>query len=209
MAIHSIREVKPLNPASPVALAHWRAGALQLAFLLALSLTALLRKYLPHTPVPLTLQVFFVFWAAMTLGARRSMPVVAAYVALGAAGLPVFAGGVGGWAYLFGAGAVTAGYIFGFFPVAALVGRLISRAPRVRPAFDAAILALGLMTLYLCGALWMKLAAGLSWPATLSMSAGPFILVDIAKLAAAYALFRLFEPRTQAWLKPQSGAARG
>ncbi len=66
---------------------------------------------LPFTPVPLTGQTFAVLLVAASLGSKRGAASIALYIALGALGLPVFAGGASGMAYLSGA---TFGYLVGF-----------------------------------------------------------------------------------------------
>lgn len=47
-------------------------------------------------PVPITLQTFGLLLAGAVLGARRGFLAVLLYLAVGAAGLPVFAGGTAG-----------------------------------------------------------------------------------------------------------------
>ncbi|WP_029069583.1 biotin transporter BioY [Jonesia quinghaiensis] len=66
-------------------------------------------------PAPITLQTFGVMLAGLVLGARRGGLAVLLYLAIGAAGLPVFSGGNSGLAPFVGA---TAGYLIAF-PVAA------------------------------------------------------------------------------------------
>ena len=77
--------------------------------------------------VPITLQTFGVLLAGAVLGARRGFLAVLVYLALGAAGLPVFSGGAAGLAVLAGP---TAGYLIGFPLAAALCGFLVERLPR-------------------------------------------------------------------------------
>ncbi len=48
--------------------------------------------YIPHEPVPFTLQTLFVVLAGAFLGWRNGVISVLSYLALGAVGLPVFAG---------------------------------------------------------------------------------------------------------------------
>jgi len=170
--------------------------ALQALFLGALSLSAFVRIPLPFTPVPLTLQVFVVFLAALFLGGRASLPVVGGYLVLGGAGLPVFSGGAG-MGHLFGA---TGGYLFGFLVAAWVVGSTIGRAssnPTENPeqarrlGRDAAILALGLLLLYALGALWFAALTRMSFGSVLSMTVVPFIGLDAVKVATAYSLYRV------------------
>lgn len=61
--------------------------------------------------VPFTMQTFAVFLTLSLLGGRRGTAAIAAYVLLGAVGLPVFSGFSGGFGVLLGA---TGGYIAGF-----------------------------------------------------------------------------------------------
>src|SRR2546426_8311741 len=64
-----------------------------LGFSLFTALAAQLEIRLPYTPVPITAQTFAVLLAGALLGSRRGFLSQMAYLAEGAAGLPVFAGG--------------------------------------------------------------------------------------------------------------------
>ncbi|VXB81755.1 biotin transporter BioY [Nocardioides sp. AX2bis] len=77
--------------------------------------------------VPITLQTFGVLLAGAVLGPVRGFLAVLLYLALGAAGLPVFSGGAAGLGVLAGP---TAGYLIGFPLAAALTGLLVARLPR-------------------------------------------------------------------------------
>jgi biotin transport system substrate-specific component len=78
---------------------------------------------------PITLQTFAVLLAGAVLGARRGALAVLLYLAVGFAGLPVFAEGTGGVATF---GKVTLGYLLAF-PVAAwVVGLVVERWSRRR-----------------------------------------------------------------------------
>ncbi len=74
----------------------------------------------PLVPVPFTLQVLAVCLTGLLLPWRWALASLVVYLALGAAGLPVFASGSGGLGPLFG---VTGGFLWAF-PVAALVAAL-------------------------------------------------------------------------------------
>ena len=98
------------------AAATWLAKPALLTVLLALS-TMAGAIYLPITPVPITLQTLVLCIIGLTLSWRKGVASVVMYLALGAAGLPVFAGFKGGWAVFVGP---TAGFLVGFiFGVAA------------------------------------------------------------------------------------------
>jgi biotin transport system substrate-specific component len=57
---------------------------------------------LPLTPVPVTMQVFFVLLAGCMLGSRWGTISMIVYLLLGIVGFPVFAGGASGLGVLFG-----------------------------------------------------------------------------------------------------------
>ncbi|MBC8135454.1 MAG: biotin transporter BioY, partial [Fibrella sp.] len=72
---------------------------------------------LPWTPVPITGQTFGVLLSGVLLGSRRGYLACLAYLVEGAAGLPVFAGGMSGFLPFIG---LTGGYLAAF-PVAAFM----------------------------------------------------------------------------------------
>lgn len=88
---------------------------------------AFIRIPLPMLPVPLTLQFFFSNLAGLVLGRRRGALAAAGYVLAGLAGLPVFAGGSGGIAYVLHP---TFGYLVGFIAGTWVAGLV---AERLRP----------------------------------------------------------------------------
>jgi biotin transport system substrate-specific component len=74
---------------------------------------------IPLGEVPFTLQSFFVLLAGFALGSRHGAIAVALYLAAGACGLPVFSAGAAGLDRLAGP---TAGFLWGFLPMAAIAG---------------------------------------------------------------------------------------
>ena len=76
---------------------------------------------LPFSPVVLTLQTLVVNLIALILPPKKAVLTVVVWILLGAVGLPVFSGGVGGPAKLFGP---TGGYIFGFVAAVWLISLL-------------------------------------------------------------------------------------
>lgn len=89
---------------------------------------------IPGTPVPITLQTFVMMLAGLMLSWRQAGSAVALYLAAGAAGLPVFAGGAS-TAALFGP---SAGFLIGFLP-AVIVTALLRGKARLDSAPHAAL----------------------------------------------------------------------
>jgi biotin transport system substrate-specific component len=85
----------------------------------------------PGSVVPITLQTFGVMLAGLVLGARRGALAALLYLAVGAAGLPVFSGGIGGIGVF---ASLSAGYLLAFPLAAALAGHLATRAGGLRPS---------------------------------------------------------------------------
>ncbi len=78
-------------------------------------------------PVPITLQTFGVLLTGAVLGARRGFLAVLLYLAVGAAGLPVFANGGAGFGVFSGP---SVGYLIGFPLAAGMCGFIVERLPR-------------------------------------------------------------------------------
>lgn len=142
------------------------------------------------TPVPVSLQVFVVLLAGLTLGSRLGALSQAAYLMLGLAGLPVFAGVVSGPAILAGP---TAGYLIGFIAGAYAAGLLSERmANKTRFGYLLSGLA-GIVVIHLFGVLWLTSWVGITdskpWVESLKsawlMGTAPFMLVDIIKAIIA------------------------
>jgi len=135
----------------------------------------------PGSPVPIVLQNLFIMLSALLLGPTWSLVSVLIYLALGALGLPVFAGGTGGFARFMGP---TGGYLVGYIPGVLAMGA-ISRAGARRPWKDAAAIVVGMSIVYACGLLWLKNAINADWPKALAVGLLPFVPGDILKTAVA------------------------
>ncbi|NMM95025.1 biotin transporter BioY [Bifidobacterium oedipodis] len=83
----------------------------------------------PGTPVPITLQTLVVMMAGLMLPWRQAGAAVAAYLAAGAIGLPVFAGGASTMALV----GPTAGFLVGFLPGAIMIALLRGEANLTSP----------------------------------------------------------------------------
>jgi len=153
---------------------------------LLMALGAVARIPLPFTPVPFTMQTFFLVYGALALR-RRSLFSLAAYLGLGALGLPVFSGFSSGIAGLTGP---TAGYLFGFLLCGLVIGSLISISPSVSLKRDAAILAAGMLAYFIPGVLWLMAITGMKLHVALMSGFFPFVPGDLVKIALAYTLYR-------------------
>lgn len=146
---------------------------------------------MPKPLVPFTLQTFAVFAALVTLGGRRGLCAVAAYLLLGLVGLPVFAGFQGGPGVLLG---TTGGYILGFL-ASALVYWLATARLGDSLLVSAAACLLGLAVCYAFGTAWfLAVYARTTGPVGLMTALGwcvfPFVVPDLAKLGLALLLSR-------------------
>jgi biotin transport system substrate-specific component len=146
----------------------------------SLVVAALAQIAVPIGPVPVTGQTLGVLLVAAALGARRGAGALALYVAQGAAGLPVFAGGTGGIGVLAGP---TGGYLLGFIAAAFIVGRLCELGLDRRPSGVAISMVTGHLLIYLFGVVGLSRFVG--WERVLSLGVTPFLLGDVVKLAVA------------------------
>jgi len=145
---------------------------------------------LPFTPVPLTFQPMVVLVGSAALGARFGMASQFLYLALGIAGLPVFAASATlpqGAARLFGP---TGGYLMAYPAAAFVTGRLAERGFDRR--YFTAVLAMlcGLAVVFAGGVAWLMLFVQPARSVSAALTAGfyPFILADCAKLLLAGAI---------------------
>ena len=143
------------------------------------------------TAVPFTLQTFGVFCAVGLLGGKRGTLAVLVYIALGAIGLPVFAGFKGGLSALLGA---TGGYIVGFV-LSALVYWLVTKLLGDRVWSAALGMALGLLVCYAFGTVWFmsvyaRSTGAIGMTTALGWCVFPFLLPDAIKIALALLVSR-------------------
>lgn len=136
----------------------------------------------PMVPVPMTLQTLAILTVGLTLGARLGAATVAVYLAEGAMGLPVFANGNAGLAYMMGP---TAGFLAGFVGMAWLAGWASDRG-MTRSFLGAAMAAVAASALlYVPGLAWPAVAMGKSVPDLLSGWMLPFLAGDAVKAVLA------------------------
>jgi len=136
--------------------------------------------------VEITLQTLGIMLAGLVLGPRRGVAALAVYVGLGLAGLPVFAGGVGGLGVL---ATPSLGYIVGWFPGVLLTGLLAVlalRRPRGRmPRLLLAAVLGGMAVVYLFGWLFLVLLFEVGPAEAFLVGVAVFVPVDLLKAVAA------------------------
>jgi len=134
---------------------------------------------IPFYPVPLTMQTLAVLAIGMTYGTRLGGATVLGYLAAGAAGAPVFAGGAG-IAYMMGP---TGGYLLGFFVAAVILAGLAERGWTRTFATTALAMLLGNVVIYLTGVSWLATLIGME--KAIQFGLLPFLYGDALKLVIA------------------------
>ena len=187
----------PAFPAQTFAGALWpaRAGtsaAFARGAVLVLLGSALLtlsaKVQVPFWPVPMTLQSLVVLMLGAAYGWRLGGLTVLAYLAEGAAGLPVFANtppAAPGLAYFAGP---TGGFLVGFVLAAMTTGVLAERGWDRTPLRLLAAMAIGHLVLFAPGVAWLSalFGSGKAWSAGIE----PFLLATLLKTALAAALMQ-------------------
>jgi biotin transport system substrate-specific component len=144
---------------------------------------------LPFTPVPVTLQTFAVFLVGMLLGPTAGFAAMMAYLAEGAAGLPVFSPhGPGGFAQLLGP---TGGFLFSYPLAAAVAGWIVRGTPFVSSKFALAVTAgvFASAVVFSLGAGWLVLYAHKSASLAWQLGVAPFLPGDAFKILAGASVF--------------------
>lgn len=137
----------------------------------------------PMWPVPTTLQTLAIFTIAAAYGRNLAVATLIAYLAEGAAGLPVFTNG-GGLAYFLTS--ATTGYLVGFVLAAGITGWAADQGLANKPIKLFAANLAGTLLILVLGALWI--AAMFGTDKAIAWGIGPFIVTDIIKAALAAAL---------------------
>ena len=155
-------------------------------------LMAQIRITLPFTPIPLTGQTFAVLLSGAVLGSRRGFLCQALYLAEGAAGLPVFAGGAGSALHLLGP---TGGYLWSFPVAAALLGWLVERGASRSSSKLAGALIVSDLLILASGAAWLHILFRVPYSQSWVLGFYPFLAADTLKIV----LVGLSLPRILRW----------
>ena len=162
--------------------ATWVTAASVVGFALLTAAAAQFEIRLPFTPVPITGQTFAVLLSGAALGSLAGGASQLLYVALGAVGLPFYAGGDSGWEVVSG---TTGGYLVGFIVAAYVVGLLAERRQdRTLSGAIPAFLA-GSVVIYLFGVPWLAHVLDVSWEEAVGFGLTPFVIGDLVKIVFA------------------------
>ncbi len=145
---------------------------------------------LPGTPVPVVLQNMFIALAGLIMGPVAGLAAVGAYLFLGALGLPVFAGGKGGFIHFAGP---TGGFLVSYLPAVFIMG-FVSHLRRRSWVFDAVAVIAGLACIFALGSLWLKIKLGMTWGKVAAIAVLPFLPGEVIKLIASVLVSK--------WLRP-------
>ena len=176
----------PAAPLARLATSGLRRVGLVVAGVVLMTIGA--KVQVPFWPVPMTLQTLALMLIIGAGGMRLAVETVFAYLALGLAGLPVFAGAAAGPAYFAGP---TAGFLIGFLLAALVGGFLVDRGAARHPLRLFGALILADAVLFASGVLWLGLvfttASGghLGLATAFAKGAAPFLLADLLKVAIA------------------------
>lgn len=135
--------------------------------------------YMP-SGVNLTLQTLAVALSGFMLGGKYALGAAAAYIAIGACGLPVFSAFTGGVGVLFG---LSGGFLFGFLTLALLCG--ISNTIHKKP-LKITLVILAVLLCHAVGVLQFCLLSGVGIAEGLIACSLPYLPKDFACVAAAY-----------------------
>ena len=165
----------------------WTRVIAVLTVISAMILGAYIRIPLPFTPVPITLQTFFVILGAAVLGRKYAAYAMVGYISLGALGLPVFQGYGSGLLHIFGP---TGGYLVGFVVASVVIGMLLDN-PRENISFGWVVFstALGQLVIYAFGVLWISLLLKINLYKAVYLGFIPFIPGALFKLMTASLLY--------------------
>lgn len=149
-------------------------------------LTLSAKVQVPFWPVPMTMQTLVVLMLGMAYGRWLGAATVLAYLAVGAAGFPVFAGtpqrGIG-LAYMMGP---TGGFLVGFFAAAWLTGVLAERGWGRSVLLSAVAMLAGTVVIFLFGLAPLIGGAGVQRAVEVGLS--PFLASSGLKIALGAAL---------------------
>jgi biotin transport system substrate-specific component len=154
-------------------------------------LSGFVRIYMPFSPVPVTLQTFFVLLAGVSLSGYKGGISQILYLVLGILGAPVFSTQGSAYLYILGPGG---GYMAGFVLAALFIGLMPAWSKKSFPGLFLLMLAADAIIL-LSGAAWLGVLTGYGPARIFQIGVLPFVPGDILKACAAAAAYKAIKPR--------------
>lgn len=164
-----------------------------LSAIILISLGAYVRVFLPFTPVPFTMQTFFILLSAALLSRKLSLLSQISYILLGVLGLPIFAGVNFGISYFL---SPTAGYLLGFM-LATVFITFNMKYIRLNAVLTMAIFSVASIIILSCGTMWLKISLGIPLDKALLIGFLPFIPGDLLKVITATFIYLKLKPRLE------------
>ena len=146
------------------------------------------------------MQTFFVLLAGALLGKKLGSLSQAGYLLIGIFGVPVFTGGLYGFARLFGP---TGGYLMGFVLAAYVIGKLLGNDNEASFTKIVAAMLVGLAILFTTGTIQLSIVMHIPLQKAVALGVLPFIPGDIIKLLAAATIYQRAQKQARA-LYPNS-----
>lgn len=173
---------------NPISLQSSVRAAIRVILLIGLGTAALAvaaHIQVPFWPVKLSMQTLVVIMLGVLYGSRLGLATVLAYIAEGAAGLPVFQSGAG-FAYLAGP---TGGFLIGFALAATFAGWAAERGALSRLSTSFATVLLATTLIFVPGIAWLAVLFGPE--KAIAFGLLPFIPGESLKIALALSLTTL------------------
>jgi len=146
--------------------------------------------------IPVSLATFAVYIIACISKPKNAFACIIIYILLGAVGLPVFSGFIGGIQQIAG---ITGGYIIGYLPCALIISFTVNKHPKSKVAYPLAMVS-GTAVCYLCGTAWYIYQSGADFLQAVSICVLPFLLGDAVKITAASILAYTVKPRLKKFI---------
>jgi biotin transport system substrate-specific component len=161
-----------------------------ITFLILITAGAFVYIPLPFTPVPITLQTFFVLLCGAFLSKREGVFTQGLYAGLGAMGLPIFSAAQGGLLKLFGP---TGGYIIGFivaiFSLKYMLNYFSEKTLKLTFSQVLISMSVAMSAIYFFGGLWLAISMKFSFSQIILLGVLPFIPGEVVKVLLASTIY--------------------
>lgn len=150
----------------------------------------------PLGAIPFSLSLFAVCLVSCLMPCKQSVAAVIIYILLGAAGLPVFSGFVGGFQQVAG---LTGGFIIGYIPCSLIISVLVGNFGKQKLIYPLSM-ASGIALCYIFGTAWYSMQTGTGFVPSLAVCVLPFIIGDMVKIILASAMGIIIRKRLKKYI---------